>query len=112
MITPAPQFYHIGLAIPSGVDPKSIEAAINQNTLDWMRYSSTCYVVWTTGDASMLSGALLTVPGMRAGYFLVVKMDLSDSFGWLPGWLWEWLKKERPPQLDLSSLFPLLGPQK
>ncbi|TAN23991.1 MAG: hypothetical protein EPN33_04005 [Acidobacteria bacterium] len=91
-----PRYYHISYILPPTVDPKAVESAINQQSLDWLRYTGNCYVVWTDADASMLAGALMTVPGMSAGNFMVFKMDMrADSFGYLPNWIWEWLQKDR-----------------
>jgi len=88
-------YYHIGIKMPDGVDFRQVQEAIDSKSLDWVRYSPNSYIVWMEVPPAEMCGALLSVSGMNTGYFLVIKLDMSDGFGWLPSWVWEWLHKDR-----------------
>jgi hypothetical protein len=96
-----PCYYHIGFTLPAGVDPNAIQEAIDDKVIDWLRYSANCYIVWSAVDAATLAGTILSVSGMSKTHFLVMRIDMSDGFGWLPAWIWEWLHRDRTTQLGL-----------
>ena len=116
MSSQVPRFYHVGYTPAAGVDPVAVQQAIESVVLDWYRYTANCYLVWATADATMIGGSMLTVPGMSAAGFFVLRVDLSgEGFGFLPAWGWDWIRKNRNQPLaqpDFSWLPSLLPPQK
>lgn len=114
MITQMARYYHIGLTIPPGVDQNAVYEQIHTKSLDWMRYAPNCYIIWSTSPSAELAGAILGVAGMSNGNFLIVDVNLlqGDGFGWLPGWAWDWIKKDRssPPAMTLGDVLKLIPP--
>jgi hypothetical protein len=102
-----PAYYHVGFTLPAEVPAQAVQDAIEQKCIDWLRYATNCYVVWTNVEAATLAGSILSVPGMSHTYFFIIKLDMSDGFGWLPQWIWEWLNRDRTTQLPLFT-FPTL----
>ncbi len=94
MYVETPQFYHIGIHYATPVDFGAVEKAIAAEALDWVRYASNCYIVFTNSHPSVICGRLMAVPGMNDKTFMILRCDLS-GFAWLPGWIWEWLRRDR-----------------
>lgn len=108
------RFLHIGLTFNEGL-PKvqELEPLFNALAPDWIRYSSNCWIVWTSRPASDFMYALKNVIG-QSDSFLIVKLDMSDRNGWQPQWIWEWMDKKRTlgpppspalPPPDFATMF-------
>jgi hypothetical protein len=73
--------------------PKALEKKINK-ALDWMSYAPNCWLVWTTSDPAKWYDRIK--PVLRPGdHVFIVEIDINNRAGWLPGWIWEWIKKDR-----------------
>lgn len=90
-----PRYVHVALNYMQAVDWQAVQQAIDLEAIDWMRYAPNCYVLWTESELATIAGRLLTVPGMQANYFFICKIDIHDGFGWLPQWVWNWLRQNR-----------------
>jgi hypothetical protein len=58
--------------------------------------------VWTEIPLAEIGGVLLAIPGMSDNSFIVIALNVSDSFGYLPKWVWEWLRKDRTGRSSLK----------
>lgn len=118
----APRLVHIGIHArgPSYPDPNAIEATVNANSLDWMRYSGWCYLLWTHTELSFLTNSLRLIPNMEPSNFFICAIDPHAPVeGYLPRWAWEWVLKYRnfagkitiepEKQSSLGGLSGLLG---
>ena len=108
------RFLHISFTFNEGL-PKvqELEPLFNALAPDWLRYSSTSWIVWTARPATDFLFALKGVIG-NTDSVLVVKLDLSDRAGWQPKWIWDWMYRKRelgpppPPALPSTDLYGLL----
>lgn len=92
----APRFVHVGIwPIPPELDPRLIDQAVESEAWDWVRYSFFHYLLWTPSDTETVCRKILRVPGLERSNVLVCALDMADGFGSLPGFIWEWIRKDR-----------------
>jgi hypothetical protein len=74
------------------MDSKRIEKKFDL-ALDWFRFNSTCWIVYSSKDAETWYSRLkeFVNPG---GKLFVCRLDPSDRQGWLPKPFWDWLKEK------------------
>jgi len=95
-----PRFVHVGLTyhnLPAFTveHVQLVDAAINSEALDWIRYAWNCYLVWTASDCETISRKIDRLPGMSGVGHLVCEFTPRGAFGSLPPWIWEWLARDR-----------------
>lgn len=72
---------------------ETLETAFN-HALDWFKYASNCWIVWTTSDAEKWYERLRPLIKDDDSLFIVA-IDVSERQGWMSRRFWDWLKKER-----------------
>ncbi len=76
-------------------EPKTDELVpVFDLAIDWIRYSSNCWIVWTTSEPVKWFERLKPKLGPK-DHMLIVAIDLSCRQGWLPRSVWDWIKKPR-----------------
>lgn len=95
-----PRFLHIGIAFrylpPPLEQVQALDQAIASESFDWMRYSYSCYVVWSSSDTETICRKILRVSGMKeSSSVFICEIDINSVFAFLQQWAWEWLKKDR-----------------
>ncbi len=103
----APRFLHVSIAFPQSMVANSpaIDAVIDSEAFDWLRYSPAAYILWTSSDAETVLRKILRLDGMRESWVLVAALNLGDAFASLPPYCWEWLKRPRG-ESTLSVIHP------
>jgi hypothetical protein len=95
----APRYVYVGLSYPGNVpvEPNvaGVDAVVNSESQDWMRYNWLSYILWTPSDCEIIVRKIRRVPGMQDFCVLAVALNFEDCFGFLPPWLWDWLGKAR-----------------
>jgi hypothetical protein len=88
------RFLHISFKWDNG-DPKIAQLKpVFDRAPDWFRYTSNCWVVWTSLSAEKWYERLR--PFLTdADTLFIVKLDVSERQGWLSKSMWDWLDKER-----------------
>ena len=62
--------------------------------LDWIRYAPNCWIVWTSTTPQGWYERLK--PHLREGdHVFICELNLRNRQGWLPQWVWEWIKLDR-----------------
>ena len=86
-------FYHIYISPKKDVTREAIEKVLNI-AIDWFRYDDKNWIVYTTSDSKKWYSRLqpFVEPG---GNVLIVKLDMSEYWGFMSKKLWDWLKKSR-----------------
>jgi hypothetical protein len=100
----AERFLHVSFRFEETVTKErreELNVLFNQG-LDWCRYSSNCYIVFTTSSPDKwfrrLRGAL------RSGELLfIAEIDVESAQGLLPMWIWEWLNFDRSEQKTVGD---------
>lgn len=87
------EFYHIYISPKPGISLDDIQKEMNL-AVDWLRYDSKCWIVYTTSDARKWYSRLekFVTPG---GHILVCKVNIDDYYGLMGKGVWDWLKKKR-----------------
>ncbi len=89
-----PIFLHIGFAFRGRPKVGELEPVFGK-AIDWVRYAPNCWIVYTTSSPRLWMARLR--PFLSAGdQVFIVRLDLETRSGWLPKWVWEWLKTPRP----------------
>ena len=91
-----PRFLHVGfvgLGLPKA---KELEAVFNTWALDWVRYSTSNWILWTNDTPNQFYNRIaphLTVQEQ----VLVSELDrnIGTSQGWLSKFIWDWINKTR-----------------
>jgi hypothetical protein len=115
------RFLHIGFTFNAG-PPKvrELEPTFDVLAPDWLRYSPTCWLVWTARPASDFFYGLKPFLG-PSDSLLIIKADMSERNGWQPPWVWEWMDRKRqlgppsppaPPPADMNALWSLMNPNR
>lgn len=88
------RFYHIAFNWDGVPKVKELEEPVFNKALDWARYAANCWIVWSTTDPQ---GWLTRIkPHMGPGdHVFICELDVTNRQGWLPKWMWGWLKKPR-----------------
>jgi hypothetical protein len=87
------EFYLIRIVPLDGVTQKHVEAKMDL-AADWMRMGIGSWIVYTIANADKWFSRLKSLVE-NDGRLLIVKLDLHEYQGWMPGDFWEWLEKER-----------------
>ncbi len=87
------QFLHISFIFKDGPLVEELEPVFGK-AIDWLRYSDTCWVVYTTSDAQRWYDRLKPKIGPRDNV-LIMRVDPSERQGRMPKSVWEWFRQER-----------------
>jgi hypothetical protein len=101
-----PRFLHVTVSYTAAVSVEVLDNVIESECFDWFRYSWWCYLIWSSSDCETICRKLCRIPGIDKSNIFVVAMDLSDGFGSLPKFLWEWLQKDRGYGVAVSLWAP------
>lgn len=87
------KFYHIYILPKIGIQQSEVERKMNIS-LDWIRYDTNCYVVYTTSNVNRLTARFkpLVEPN---GRLFICELDISNRNGWMSKSFWDWIKKDR-----------------
>ena len=95
-----PRFVHVGISyheLPALTFEhiKLMDAAIESEALDWIRYAWNCYIIWTASDCETISRKIVRLPSLENVAHFVCELNMPGAFGSLPPWVWEWLGRDR-----------------
>lgn len=91
------RFLHLTIEFKDKADPAGLEKVINK-AIDWIRYSSNSWILWTTSTPDVWFGRLK--PMIKSGdRVLIVACNPADRAGFLPKWAWDWMQKHQPPKM-------------
>ncbi len=85
-------FLHIYIIPKTGVTREQIQEKLNK-AVDWFRYYSNVYIVYTTSDVDTWMKRLkeLVEPD---GSLFICKLDPKTRNGWMTKEFWNWLEKD------------------
>lgn len=87
-------YLHIAFNWRTGVKVKELEPTFNR-AIDWARYAPNCWVIKTRKSSKLWYGRLekYLEPGDTV---LICKLDVTEKWGKLPKWAWDWLNEPLP----------------
>lgn len=86
-------YYHIYIKPKDGISLEEVEKKMNL-ALDWFRYDSTCYVVYSTSNTDKWIERLKPLVDPK-GRLFICELNIQKRNGWMTRDFWNWLKKER-----------------
>lgn len=89
----SPQLLHISFDFKGTVDREALKKKFDL-AIDWVQYLPCCWIVYTTSSPQKWYARLKPLLGPRDLMF-ICKIDITQRQGWLPKWVWEWIKKSR-----------------
>lgn len=75
---------------------------------EWVCYGGSNWILYTSGDISTWQGRVRAIISDSDSFFVCEIAHVRNSGGWLPKWVWDWIKKDRQYDqfvLPLSSQF-------
>ncbi|MEK6916486.1 MAG: hypothetical protein AABW92_01965 [Nanoarchaeota archaeon] len=60
--------------------------------LDWIHIMSNVFIIESTADKIKWYKRLK--PVFNGNKFFLTEIDLSNSIGWMPKWIWSWIKEK------------------
>src|SRR6185437_16433127 len=84
---------------------RELEATFTAIGDDWIRYSSTNWILWTSKPLQHVS--VLLQPHLAPSDQMLIA-ELGDGyFGIVSPWIWEWIRSKRP---DLNYINQTISP--
>jgi hypothetical protein len=89
----ASRFLHIGFSFVSAPDLEELEGSFDR-ALDWYRYATNCWVVWTSSSPETWYTRLKKhlAEGDRV---FICELHESERSGWMPRRFWEFMKSHQ-----------------
>jgi hypothetical protein len=79
-------------ARPTPPSPEDLEPTFSK-AIDWIRYAPNCWIVWTSTSPEKWYARLK--PFLRGkDHVFICKLDISVRYGYLPKWIWGWIKEK------------------
>ncbi|HXM62960.1 MAG TPA: hypothetical protein VN950_19010 [Terriglobales bacterium] len=103
------RFVHLGInpvgaiaSQPAPAPPDNLyarlEGLFDTHALDWYRYGSQNYLLFTSISLEDLTGMIVRMPGFQNVYLLLTETPEIQALrcnGWMPMDFWQWLFKPR-----------------
>jgi hypothetical protein len=88
------RFMHIAFKFSDG-NPKISELKpVFDKAVDWFRYASNCWIVWTSSSAEEWYKRLKPHLTDKDRVFIVA-IDPEERQGWMSPSFWDWINKKR-----------------
>jgi hypothetical protein len=87
------KFLNIYIVAKNGVSKEQIETKMNL-AIDWIRYSDTNYLVYTSSDVNKWQERLLEFVKPDGSLF-ICEVAVDKRNGWMTQGFWDWVKKDR-----------------
>ena len=106
------RFLHV--SVVWGVSPKLTDQLkpILDLADDWVTYGASNWILYTTEDIFVWQGRFCAVMDTTIDHCFICEIAniQTTTAGWLPKWIWEWLRKNREAPLSLFSPGMILPP--
>ena len=88
------RFVHVGFSFPGPPKMRDLEPVFTQLSQDWLRYSSTNWILWTDKSLEEIMAGVnphLDDPDQ----VFMVPFDLSTQvLGIISPWIWDWMRNK------------------
>jgi len=89
------RYIHVGFNFVGQPITKELEPVFTNMSLDWVRYSSHCWLAYTQNDNQAWLNALKPHIADPNSMLILEVRHPQIVQGWLPPWIWEWINKPR-----------------
>jgi hypothetical protein len=88
------KFLHVSFNFKERSSPAGSIEKVLDKAMDWVRYAPNCYILYTRTDVQTWYARLRKLLHEKDNIF-VVELNIENRQGWLPKYVWEWIKKDR-----------------
>jgi hypothetical protein len=89
------RFVHIGFGF-TGQPPVDELKKVFDKALDWMRYSDSNWILYTTTDINVWRDRIRQLNGISTSdSVFLCEFELGSKTGYMHDWVWTWLSKPR-----------------
>jgi hypothetical protein len=89
------RFVHIGFNFTGEPPVNALKQGFDK-ALDWMRYSNSCWILYTTTDLDVWRDRIRQTDGILPDdSFFLCEFNPDSWSGFMPDWVWDWLHKIR-----------------
>jgi len=107
------KFFHVSIIWVNQIKPPDQLRPIFDLAGDWVFYGNGNWIIYTSEDAYTWQGRIGAIIGPDDSFFLCEIADIRSSGGWLPKWVWDWIRRDRssfiPPISGVLPRIPPLG---
>jgi hypothetical protein len=86
------EFLHIYVKQRADVTRAEVEKKLSL-AVDWFRYDSKIYVVYTTSNVDKWQERLIDLV-KPSGHLFICRLDIKVRQGWMPKKFWTWLRSK------------------
>src|SRR5436190_18813997 len=83
------------------LDYEELEKTFDK-ALDWYRYSSNCWIVWTSSSPEKWYARLRKHLG-EGEHVFICELNISERSGWMPRRFWRFLKSHEQAETEGTS---------
>jgi hypothetical protein len=115
------RYVHVSIAYAAiPFDVRRLELPVNSLASDWVRYTPTCWILWTDRPLSVVSQTLKAYLGPSDNIMALSINPHDTPAGHMPQWVWDWYNRYRdpvtgqvnwPPPQPVGGLAPPAGSQ-
>jgi hypothetical protein len=78
---------------------------------DWITYGGNNWIIYTAEASVTWQGRVMAVLNISEDFCFISEIaNVHETTGFLPGWVWEWLRKPRIDNSGLQALLPPINP--
>jgi len=88
------RFVHVGFMFPGVPKMRDLEPSFYKIG-DWVRYSQTSWIVWTSLETQEMLRILVAALD-KSDNLLITSLTGTDFMGVLPMWVWDWIRSKGP----------------
>lgn len=106
------KLYHVSFIFAGVPKMRDLEPAFADAGDDWIRISSTTWIVWTAKAPGLLFQRIKQLLDVGDSFF-ISDMDAGYCFGVLQPWIWNWINSKRPGTVKTGegvNFLPLPAP--
>jgi hypothetical protein len=89
------KYFHISIIWTTPAKPLDQLRPIFDLALEWIFYGGNNWIIYTGESTYTWQGRMRAVTNDSDFFFICEIANIENSGGWLPKWVWDWIKKER-----------------
>ncbi len=91
------RYLHIGIGYsgPAWRDPAVLEPTIRSFSIDWLRYTTSTWIILTEVPTQVITERLKAVLSSD-DIFMITELNMREmAYGVMPTWVWDWMNRNQ-----------------